>query len=48
MNCNERADNVSKRKLTDYLKPDNNRNVRKDVGSTVQNEPIIETHFSSL
>ena len=28
---NERADNMSKRKLTDYFKPGNNKNVRKDV-----------------
>ena len=46
MNCNERADNMSKRKLTDYFKPGNNKNVRKDVDSTVQNEPIIETTTS--
>ena len=31
MNCNERADNMSKRKLIDYLKTGNNKNVRKDV-----------------
>ena len=43
MNCNERADNISKHKLTDYFKPGNNKNVRKDVDSTAQNEPIIET-----
>ena len=43
MNCNERADNMSKHKLTDYFKPGNNKNVRKDVDSTAQNEPIIET-----
>ena len=29
MNCNERADNMSERKLTDYFKPGNNKNVRK-------------------
>ena len=46
MNCSERADNMSKRKLTDYFKPSNNKNVRKDFGSTVQNEPIIETTTS--
>ena len=46
MTCNERADNMSKRKLTDYFKPGNNKNVRKDVDSTVQNEPIIETTTS--
>ena len=46
MNCNERADNMNKRKLTDYFKPGNNKNVRKDVDSTVQNEPIIETTTS--
>ena len=34
---------MSKRKLTDYFKPGNSKNVRKDVDSTVQNEPIIET-----
>ena len=43
MNCNERADTMSKHKLTEYFKPDNNENVRKDVDSTVQNEPLIET-----
>ena len=46
MNCNERAENMSKRKLTtdyDYFKPGNNKNIRKDVESTVQNEPMIET-----
>ena len=43
MNCNKRANNMSKRKLTDYFKPGNSKNVRKDVDSTVQNEPIIET-----
>ena len=32
--------------LTDYFKPENNKNVRKDVHSTVQNEPIIETTTS--
>ena len=37
---------MSKRKLTDYFKPGNNKNVRKDVDSTVQNEPIIETATS--
>ena len=46
MNCNARAENMSKRKLTDYFKPGNNKNVRKDVDSTVQNEPIIETATS--
>ena len=46
MNCNKRAGNMSKRKLTDYFKPGNNKNVRKDVDSTVQNEPIIETTTS--
>ena len=46
MKCNERADNMSKCKLTDYFKPGNNQNVRKDVDSTVQNEPIIETTSS--
>ena len=45
MNCNERADNMSKRKPTDYLKPGNNK-VIKDVDSTVQNEPMIETTTS--
>ena len=40
MNCNERADNMSKRKLTDYFKPGNNKIVRKDVDSTVENEPL--------
>ena len=43
MNCNDRADNMSKRKLTDYFKHANNKNVRKDVDRTVQNEPIVET-----
>ena len=42
MNCNERADNMSKRKLTDYFIPGNDKNVREDVDSTVQNEPIIK------
>ena len=46
MNCNERADNMSKRKLTDFFKPGNNKNVRKDVDSPVQNETIIETTTS--
>ena len=46
MNCNERAGNMNKRKLIDYFKPGNDKNVRKDVGSTVQNEPIIETTTS--
>ena len=46
MNCNKRANNMSKRKLTDYFKPGNSKNVRKDVDSTVQNEPIIETTTS--
>ena len=46
MNCNERADNMSKCKLIDYLKTVKNKNVRKDVDSTVQNEPIIETTTS--
>ena len=32
-----------KRKLTDNFKPGNNKNVRKDVHSTVQNKPIVET-----
>ena len=43
MNCNEGVDNMNKRKLTGYFKPGNNKNVRRDVDSTVQNEPIIET-----
>ena len=43
INCNKRADNMSKRKPTDYFKPGNNKNVRKGVDSTVQNEPITET-----
>ena len=43
MNCRERADNISKCKQTDYFKPSNNKNVRKDVDS---NEPIIETTTS--
>ena len=34
MNCNKRADNRSKPKLTDYFKSGNNKNVRKDVDST--------------
>ena len=42
MNCNERADNMSKRKLTDHFKLGDNKNVRKNVDSTVQNEPIID------
>ena len=46
MNCDERADNMSKCKLIDYLKTVKNKNVRKDVDSTVQNEPIIETTTS--
>ena len=46
MNCNKRADKMSKRKLTDCFKPCNNKNVRKDVDSTVQNEAIIETTTS--
>ena len=33
---------MSKRKLTDYFIPGNDKNVREDVDSTVQNEPIIE------
>ena len=37
---------MSKRKLTDYFKPGSNKNVIKDVDSTVQNEPIIETTTS--
>ena len=32
--------------LTTSNKPANNKNVRKDVDSTVQNEPIIETTTS--
>ena len=46
MNCNERADNRSKPKLTDYFKSGYDKNVRKDVDSTVQNEPIIQTTTS--
>ena len=46
MNCNARAENMSKRKQTDYFKPGNYKNVRKDIDSTVQNEPIIETTTS--
>ena len=46
MNCNERADKMSKCKLVDYFKPVKNKNIRKDVDSTVQNEPIIETTTS--
>ena len=46
MNCNEIADNMSKRKLTRHFKPGNNKDVRKDVDSTVENEPIIETIIS--
>ena len=42
MNWNERADNISKRKVTDYFKPGNNKNVRNNVDNTVQIEPIIE------
>ena len=34
---------MSKCKLINYLKTVKNKNVRKDVDSTVQNEPIIET-----
>ena len=37
---------MSKCKLTDYFKPGNNKYVRKDVDSTVQNEPITETTSS--
>ena len=37
---------MSKCKLIDYLKTVKNKNVRKDVDSTVQNEPIIETTTS--
>ena len=33
---------MSKRKLTDYFIPGNDKNVREDVDSTVQNEPIIK------
>ena len=32
--------------MTDYLKSGNNKNVRKYVESTVQNEPIIEATTS--
>ena len=46
MNCNERAANISKRNLTGDFKPCNNKNVRKYIDSTVQNEPIIETTTS--
>ena len=46
MNCNKRADEMNKRKLTDYFKRSNNKNVRKDVDSTVQNEPVIDTTTS--
>ena len=42
MNCNERADNISKLKVTDYFKPGNNKNVRNNVDNTVQIEPIIK------
>ena len=42
MNWNERADNISKRKVTDYFKPGNNKSVRNNVDNTVQIEPIIE------
>ena len=42
MNWNERADNISKRKVTDYFKPGNNKNVRNNVDNTVQIEPIIK------
>ena len=35
MNCNERADNMSKRKLADHFNSGNNTNVREDVDSTV-------------
>ena len=37
---------MSKGKLTHYFKPGNNKIVRKDVDSTVQNEPIIKTTTS--
>ena len=37
---------MSKCKLINYLKTVKNKNVRKDVDSTVQNEPIIETTTS--
>ena len=46
LNCNEKADSTSKRKVTDYFKSGNNKNVRKYVESTVQNEPIIEATTS--
>ena len=46
LNCNEKADSTSKRKVTDYLKSGNNKNVRKYVESTVQSEPIIEATTS--
>ena len=34
---------MSRCKLTDYFKPVNNKNVRQDVDSTVQNQPVTET-----
>ena len=37
---------MSKRKLAGYFKPGNNKNVRKDIDSAVQNEPIIVTTTS--
>ena len=46
MNYNGRVSNMSKCKLTNYFKSGNNKYVRKDVDSTVQNEPIIETTTS--
>ena len=48
MNCNERADNMSKRKLTDHFKLGDNKNVRKNVDSTVQNESIIENTIHKM
>ena len=35
--------NMSRCKLTDYFKPGNNKNVRQDVDSTVENQPVTET-----
>ena len=46
MNCSERADNMSKRKLIEYFKPDINKNVKLMLTVPVHNEPIIEAATS--
>ena len=46
MTCNERADNMSKRKLTNYFKPGNNKNVRKNVDSTLQMSQLSRILFT--